>query len=429
MSAHRVTVAALALLQAVASPAAHVSQARGLAGVVLQAENGAPIAGASVYAMGPPTRRLTTARSGTDGRWRMRDLPPGVYRVVVRAPGFAPAWVEPSGPPEAQESDRETGPRIRLAPEGAEDLVARLVRAGSLSGRVTTAAGVPVPDVVVTTDGGPVMGTPPIGQSLTDRDGRYRLEEVAAGERLVVVRPNRAPSTRAPDRGWSGFFHPGTTSRDLARAVSVRAGAHIGDVDILVSLPATHVVTSRLVGPDTADDVQVRLLSNGGRTLRTLSYLAGTGAIGPDIVDAGHYVVWARGRAGQRALAAWQAVEIAGDGALPGMTLVAAGTLRGRVRTESGALIPRGDVAVGSVLWIDGNGFEILGEREAQVLADGSFELDAILGPRRLHVRGLPDGWDVIDIRLAGKSVLASGIEVGPARIIDGVDVVVGQGR
>ncbi|MGE0460630.1 MAG: hypothetical protein AB7Q16_04605 [Vicinamibacterales bacterium] len=286
----------------------------------------------------------------------------------------------------------------------------------------------PVPDVVVTVEGAPVLGTPRIGQALTGRDGRYRLEDVAAGERLVVVRPNPMPSNRAPDRGWSGFFHPGTTSRDQARAVSVRAGAHVDDVDIVVSLPSAHVVTSRLVVPDAADDVQVRLLSNGGRTLRTLSYVAGNGVIGPDIVEAGHYVLWARGHDGQRTLAAWRTVEIASDGALPVMALMETGTLRGRVRTASGGLIPHGDLAVESVLWIDGNGFEILGEREVQVSVDGSFELSAVLGPRLLHVRGLPEGWDVVDIRMAGISVLTSGIDVGPAHTIDGVEVIVGPG-
>lgn len=423
-------VATLALLQAVASPTAHGAQAGGLAGVVIQAENGAPIAGATVYAIGPPAQRLTTARSGTDGRWRLPDLPTGVYRVVVRAPGFAPAWVEQGGPSEPQERDGESGPRIRLAPEGGrEDLVARLVRAGSISGRVTTAAGVPVPDVVVTVEGAPVLGTPPIGQDLTGRDGRYRLEDVAAGERQVVVLPNRMPSNRAPDRGWSGFFHPGTTSRDQARTVRVRAGAHVSDVDIVVSLPSVHVVTGQLAAPDAAEDVQVRLLSNGGRTVRTLSYLARSDAIGPDIVEAGRYVVWARGRDGQRALAAWQIVDIASDGALPAMSLVETGTLRGRVRTASGGLIPHENLVVGSVLWTDGHGFEILGERDAQVMADGSFELSAILGPRRLYARGLPEGWAIIDVRMAGTSVLTSGIEIGTADAVDGVEVIVGPGR
>jgi len=430
MSAPWVAVSALALLQAAAPAGANVSAAGVLAGVVLEADTGAPIAGAAVYAIGPATRRLTTAHSGTDGRWRLRDLGLGVYRIVVRAPGFAPAWAEPGRPSEVQEGDGEWGHGIRLPPEGGrEDLVARLVRAGSISGRVATTAGVPVPDVVVTIEGAPAMGVPRIGQVLTGRDGRYRLEEVAAGDRLVVVLPNRLPSSRAPDRGWSRFFHPGTTRRTEARTVRVRPGAHVGGVDIVVSLPSAHVVTGRLVVPDAAEDVQVRLVSNGGRTLRTLSYLAGNGIIGPDIVEAGRYVVWARGHDGQRALAAWQIVDIASDSALPAMSLVPAGTVRGQVRTASGALLPSGSLAVGSVLWIGGNGFEIIGEREVQVSADGSFELSAVLGPRLLYVRGLPEGWDVADIRMAGASVRTSGIDVGTARAIDGVEVIVGPER
>ncbi|MGE0460642.1 MAG: carboxypeptidase regulatory-like domain-containing protein [Vicinamibacterales bacterium] len=429
MSAHWAAVATLALLQAAAPPGASVSPSGCLAGLALAAENGAPIAGATVYAVGPATRRLTTARTGTDGRWRLCDLPQGVYRVIVRAPGFAPAWVEQGGPPEVQEGDGESGPGIRVAPEGGrDDLRARLVRSGSISGRVTTTAGVPVPDVVVTSAGAPALGVPRIGQVLTGRDGRYRLEEVAAGDRLVVVLPNRLPSSRAPDRGWSRFYHPGTTRRKEARTVRVRAGAHVGDVDIVVSLPSAHLVTGRLAVPDAAEDVQVRLLSNAGLSLRTLSY-TGNGITGPDIVEAGRYVVWARGRSGRRTLAAWQVVDIAGDGALPAMSLVATGTVLGHVRTESGAMVPPGDLTIGSVLWIDGSGFEIIGEHEAQVSADGSFELSAILGPRVLYVRGLPRGWDIVDIRVAGASVLTSGIDVGSARIIDGVEVIVGPGR
>ncbi|MGE3885992.1 MAG: carboxypeptidase-like regulatory domain-containing protein [Vicinamibacterales bacterium] len=125
MSAPWTTVAALALLQAVASPAAQVSRAGGLAGVVLQAENGAPIAGATVYAIGPPTQRLTTARSGTDGRWRLPDLPPGVYRIVVGAPGFAPAWVEQGGPSDAHRVTASRAPGSGWILKAGERILSR----------------------------------------------------------------------------------------------------------------------------------------------------------------------------------------------------------------------------------------------------------------------------------------------------------------
>jgi len=74
-----VALAALALLQTVASPSVSSEPPTGaLAGVVLEAETGAPVPGATVHAIGMATRRLTTLRSGLNGRWSARDLPEGV---------------------------------------------------------------------------------------------------------------------------------------------------------------------------------------------------------------------------------------------------------------------------------------------------------------------------------------------------------------
>lgn len=429
MSPPWATVAALALLQSVLpAPMLPASATGTLAGVVLEADTGAPIPGATVHTIGPAARRLSTARSGLDGRWRLRGLPPGVYRIIALAPGFAPVRVEPSPSSGLPADDSVSGHGIRLAAGGERrELVARLERAGSISGRVTNAAGVPVPDLVVTVEGAPVMGAPRVGQAVTGRDGRYRLEAVAAGERLVMVLPNRMPSGRAPDRGWSRFFHPGTDRRDEARTVTVRAGEHAGGIDIVVSLPTARVIMGRLVVPAGAEEVHVRLVSNGGRTLRNLSYRPADGVIGPDIVEGAHRVVWARGRVGDRLFAAWQSLDPIGDGELSPMSLVPTGTVRGRLVSASGGPVPSGRLVAGSVLWTGGEGFEIIGEREAEVSADGSFELGGILGPRRLSVRGVPSAWSVVDVRMAGTSVLDSGIDVGPAQMIDGVEVVIGE--
>jgi len=133
------------------------------------------------------------------------------------------------------------------------------------------------------------------------------------------------------------------------------------------------------------------------------------------------------GRVGESLLAAWQSVHISGDGEMPSMSLVPTGTVRGRVLPASGGVATSSGPAVGSLLWIDGDGFEIVGEREAQVSADMSFELSGILGPRRLYVRGVPTGWSVLDVRINGTSVPEADIEVGPAQTVDGVEIIVGR--
>jgi len=59
-----------------------------LAGQVVEADSGDPVAGALVEWLGPTPGRGTT---GSNGRWTSRGLLPGSYTVRVRRLGFAPA--------------------------------------------------------------------------------------------------------------------------------------------------------------------------------------------------------------------------------------------------------------------------------------------------------------------------------------------------
>lgn len=428
METATVALAALLLAQATAPQGSAAPPGAVLAGVVVDAVSGAPIPGAVVEALtldrrGPVARRPEGTRAGLDGRWRLTDQPPGIYRLVARAPGFAAAWVEApvSGRMEDTPADGRT---FRVSPGLRwEGLRARLSRAGRISGRVTNPAGMPVPDAGVLVEGDVV--SPVIAPVVTDAEGHYTLD-AGVGERVLVVLPNRVPSSRAPDRGWRRVFYPGTLKRSEARSVTVRAGEHVADLDIIVPLPSAHTVTGQIVVPGGATDVGVQLLSNFGRTLRALSFEPRDGTLRAEAIDAGYYVVWARAMDGDTALAAWQLVDVVNDVELQPLVLVATGTVRGRVRAAPGRVALHGATTVGSVLSAFGDGFEILGERDAPVAADGFFELTGVFGPRRFVVRGLPPAWEVLDIRVGGTSVLAAGITVGGGDVIDGVEVIVG---
>jgi TonB family protein len=58
------------------------------------------------------------------------------------------------------------------------------------------------------------------GQSETDKDGRYRLENLSPGEYFIVADPFRIPS-----------YYPGTGNRDNSATVSVTPGAVLNGVD------------------------------------------------------------------------------------------------------------------------------------------------------------------------------------------------------
>src|SRR5262245_45629986 len=91
---------------------------------------------------------------------------------------------------------------------------------GVLTGRLTSTDGQPVAGVrVVALDTSyPRMNI--ASQAETDRDGRYRLENVPAGEYFIIADQFNNPS-----------YYPGTGNRDDSRPVTVTAGATINNLD------------------------------------------------------------------------------------------------------------------------------------------------------------------------------------------------------
>ncbi len=137
-------------------------------------EDGDPVVGARIESRwqatlpedsgvraGEPVFR--SARSGADGRFDLRGFPAGPVSLSVSATGFV-----------ALEDVRAQLPR----PAEAGELVLTLQRGAILQGRVTTAAGEPVPAARVALDE---------AAAATDDDGLYWLEGAPLGRHEVLV--------------------------------------------------------------------------------------------------------------------------------------------------------------------------------------------------------------------------------------------------
>jgi len=172
-------------------------------GVVVD-ENGAPVAGALVISEADaPTDGLFFAdaelafwlpiqtRSAPDGRFQLEHLTPRSHVLRVTAPGLAPAWV----------------PNVAAVPGGpGPELLVRMIRGGTVEGRVTDATGGPEVgmELVVIAMDQTERARMSFAVTRTDADGTYRVEHLPLETMIVVLlrdedRPDVRPIEVRPD--------------------------------------------------------------------------------------------------------------------------------------------------------------------------------------------------------------------------------------
>src|SRR5262245_7849098 len=115
---------------------------------VITTANGVPIAGAEVTAFWSPSPAvympgdLPRTTSDSDGRFVLRDIGAGGYRVQATAPGYVR---QEFGAAEAGNQSSNAGTVLDLKPgETKVGITVRLVKEGIVSGRITSTAGQPL---------------------------------------------------------------------------------------------------------------------------------------------------------------------------------------------------------------------------------------------------------------------------------------------
>lgn len=133
--------------------------------VVVRAEGGDPVAGATVELRGLEIR---SERADGDGTARFAQVPPGRYAVVASAAGFAPQHGT-----------------LGLRGGGATERVRLELRAGApVAGRVLDPDGAPVAGARVSYSGASEwsqQADPRLDAAVTDDEGRYRFAALPAG--------------------------------------------------------------------------------------------------------------------------------------------------------------------------------------------------------------------------------------------------------
>ncbi len=191
-----------------------------------------------------------------DGRFEVSDLAPGLYRLFVSAPGYAPALADrkPSRP--------------------GDFVTVKLVRGGVITGTVSTFTGepvvaLPVRAIRIRDEEGRAVRFAAASQSRqTDDRGVYRLYGLLPGSYLIAAGSGSGSLMQFSDYGeHSPTYYPSAT-RDTAVEVAVRGGQEIAGADIRYraerGYSVSGTVTGNLPAPNMGGaSVTLRHLSGG----------------------------------------------------------------------------------------------------------------------------------------------------------------------
>ena len=205
-----------------------------VSGVVVD-DSGAPLAGAQVFITNEANQLPWTASTDATGKFRIEKLPAGQYQLGAAKEGYLSAYFADAPPPWGVT-------KVMVAAQSnLAALEVRLPRSASVEGTLVDADGRPLAghDVRIRAVGrltGSVIVSGSVGTARTDANGRYRLEQLDAGEYTLVARfTSPKPAGAQPDNIQSVFYFPAAAKLSDARTFKLACGERRTGVDIRAS--------------------------------------------------------------------------------------------------------------------------------------------------------------------------------------------------
>ena len=383
-----------------------------------------------------------TTSTSSDGRYEIRDVPPGRYVLTVERSGYLALTY-------GQRRPGEQGSSLEIAGnEVAEKIDFALPRMGVISGRVLDDDGDPIAGVTVW-----VLQTRyiqgrralvPIGRSArTDIVGQYRLLSLAPGDYAVMATTRETwPLDSDPTQvfGYAPTFYPGTSTAAQAQRVRLGLGQERPAVDfslvpgrtVRVSGSATSAAGRPLAGETVTVTQEVGGLTMfmGSTAAVGSTQVAGDGTWALSNIPPGEYRVSIRtaARANQPAQEGQLTITVGGAD-LEGVSLVAGagGTVRGEVVTDDGSPLPAGLDRLQVRPPFNPNApmmISVLHPDNGRVQGDGSFEVQGVLRDTVLSIGPLPADWTLKAIEVDGRDMADLPLPVAHGAVLSGVRVV-----
>ena len=418
-------------------------------GLVVADDTGLPIRRAEISATAETGGSQRTV-SSADGRFALRDLLPGRYRLSCSKAGFVPIDL-------GQPRPFALGHDIEVAGgTSIEAIEFRLERGAVISGRVLDEFGEPLAGISVElvrwgyAQGQRVLRAVPWAAGVTDDLGRYRLYGLPPGEFFL-----RASASAAAVEDESGIriaylpiYYPGTADVGAAELVTLSPGQQVESKD-LAFRPAPAVrITGHVIGsngsPRTGGDVALLQLA-AGRYDRPAwgldsARIGVDGAFTLPGVTPGQYLVQVqtadisdrRGqpRGGFQEIRGYEFALVplvVKDAAINDLRVVTAqgGSATGRVVFDEGAQPRFGPNSLSLAAAPVGIPLSRMNSQSARarVHTDWTFEFAGLVGPRVFRVADLP-GWTLKAVRRNGTDITDVPLEFSGGGSVAGIEIV-----
>ena len=214
-------------------------------------------------------------KTASDGRYELRNLPAGRYKLMVRRNGYERQEF-------GQRKASDPGAAFTLLPgQTKTDVVFKLIPSAVISGRVFDADGEAVPTASVKAlreiyhEGHKTIGLSAV--ATTDDLGAFRPSELppgryfvsAIGQRGGQLAGDREFSARAGDsvaeQGYAKTYYPGTAELSRATIIAVKAGEEIPGMDISLKQVMEHRIGGKVLNQVThkpGQDTMVWLMTD-----------------------------------------------------------------------------------------------------------------------------------------------------------------------
>ena len=408
--------ATLAAQQAV-QPAAK-AESCSIEGQVVNALTGEPLTKATIdlwpVANGHEMRYDTATTAG--GRFVIRDIEPGQYRLRANKRGYAAGEYNPSG-------TSRTGTTLSLDPgQHLRNVVLRVSPQAVITGRALDDDSEPLPNVGIYlfryTFRRGKRQLEECDQANTNDLGEYRMFGLSPGRYYLSATPNDfsgGPQRYDSGRGYAPVYYPGATDPAGAKPIDLEAGTLLRGLDITMIKTRTVHVRGHVVDPTSKQSGQgvgvmlrprdeTRYMFGGN----LFSAVDPQGSFEIKSVVPGEYFAEAFKRVGTKQYRAQQAVDVReSDVENVVLEFSPPAELKGQLRYEGRTVVNPGEIRI----WLEEE--HLAGGATGQMRPDGSFTImDIQPGRYQVNIFGQPDDCYLKSVRLGDQEALESGLDL-----------------